>query len=216
MDTAERELFAAAVARAAAASTGAALDAALDELGWADALAADEHTAVSLLFEAQGATLAQSCAFARVASLSDAAARRALAHELVGASRAMLELARTHALEREQFGRPIAAFQAVRHRLAEALVAIEGAQAALEAAWLDESERSAASAKAVAGRAAKVVSKHCQQVLAGIGFTAEHAFHRYFQRVLELDRQLGSATVLTRELGEQILRDRRLPTKLPL
>src|SRR5438067_2159847 len=41
----------------------------------------------------------------------------ALGHELVGAARSMLELARGHALERVQFGRPIAAFQAVRHRL---------------------------------------------------------------------------------------------------
>ena len=43
----------------------------------------------------------------------------ALGHELVGASRQMLELARQHALDRVQFGQPIARFQAVRHRLAE-------------------------------------------------------------------------------------------------
>ena len=59
-----------------------------------------------------------------------AAGQRALAHELVGASRAMLELARDHAVERIQFDRPIARFQAVRHRLAESLVAIEAADAA--------------------------------------------------------------------------------------
>ncbi len=60
-----------------------------------------------------------------------AAGQRALAHELVGASRRMLDLAREHAVERVQFGRPIAAFQAVRHRLAESFVAIEAADAAL-------------------------------------------------------------------------------------
>ena len=43
----------------------------------------------------------------------------------------MLDLARTHALERVQFGRPIARFQAVRHRLAEALVAVEALDATL-------------------------------------------------------------------------------------
>ena len=43
----------------------------------------------------------------------------------------MLSLARQHALDRVQFGKPIAGFQAVRHRLAETLVAIEGAEATL-------------------------------------------------------------------------------------
>ena len=57
--------------------------------------------------------------------------RRAVAHQIAGASRAMLDLARTHALERVQFGRPIARFQAVRHRLADALVAVEALEATL-------------------------------------------------------------------------------------
>ena len=41
----------------------------------------------------------------------------------------MLSLARQHALDRSQFGRPVASFQAIRHRLAETLVAIESAEA---------------------------------------------------------------------------------------
>ncbi|MGC2654903.1 MAG: acyl-CoA dehydrogenase family protein, partial [Mycobacterium sp.] len=48
-----------------------------------------------------------------------AAGRRALGWWLVGTSRAMLSLARRHALDRVQFGRPVAGFQAIRHRLAE-------------------------------------------------------------------------------------------------
>ena len=62
-----------------------------------------------------------------------AIAQLAIGHELVGASRTMLELARTHALERIQFGQPIAAFQAVRHRLADTFVAIESTEALLSA-----------------------------------------------------------------------------------
>jgi hypothetical protein len=81
-----------------------------------------------------------------------AAGQRALAHELVGASRAMLALAREHALERIQFGRPIASFQAVRHRLAESLVAIEAADAALAGAWDERTPFAAGVAKALAGR----------------------------------------------------------------
>src|SRR5690606_14399955 len=98
-------------------------------------------------------------------------ARLALAHELLGASRRMLELARQHALERIQFGVPIASFQAVRHRLAETLVAIEMTEAALDGGWIDAAPHHVLIAKALAGRSARVASRHCQQVLAGIGFT---------------------------------------------
>jgi alkylation response protein AidB-like acyl-CoA dehydrogenase len=145
-----------------------------------------------------------------------AVGRLALAHELVGASRAMLELARTHALERVQFGRPIAGFQAVRHRLAEALVAVEAADAAVAGGWDAGTAEAAATAKAVAGRSARTVARHAQQVLAGIGFTTEHPLHGYVRRALVLDRLLGDATRLTRRQGEDILRTRTLPPILPL
>jgi alkylation response protein AidB-like acyl-CoA dehydrogenase len=149
-------------------------------------------------------------------SASVATCRLALGHELVGASRKMLELACQHALEREQFGRPIAAFQAVRHRLADTLVAIETAEAMLDGAWLDQSPESAAMAKAVAGRGARTAARHCQQVLAGIGFTTEHPLHRYIRRVLVLDELFGSARSLTHQLGAELLRTRQLPPLLPL
>jgi hypothetical protein len=144
-----------------------------------------------------------------------AAGQRALAHELVGASKAMLALARDHAVERIQFGRPIASFQAVRHRLADSLVAIETASAALDGAWLDPSPLTASVAKAVSGRSARLVGRHAQQVLAGIGFTAEHPLHRYVKRTLVLDRLLGDARSLTRDLGERLLASRELPAILP-
>ncbi|HWI43208.1 MAG TPA: acyl-CoA dehydrogenase family protein [Nocardioides sp.] len=145
-----------------------------------------------------------------------AAGQRALAHELVGLSRAMLDLAREHALAREQFGRPIATFQAVRHKLAESLVAIEAAEAAAGAAWEAPGPLSASIAKALAGQSARTVAKHAQQVLAGMGFTTEHAFHTYFRRVLVLDQLLGSSRLLTEELGRQLLASRKLPGMLPL
>jgi len=140
----------------------------------------------------------------------------ALGHELVGASRRMLDLAREHAVGRVQFGQPIAMFQAVRHRLAESLVAIEAAEAALEAAWLDGGSVSAGMAKAVAGRGARTTARHCQQVLAGIGFTTEHPFHRYVKRVLVLDQLLGSAHALTHDLGAHIITTNELPPLVPL
>ncbi|HVC69305.1 MAG TPA: acyl-CoA dehydrogenase family protein [Acidimicrobiales bacterium] len=143
-------------------------------------------------------------------------ARLAVGHELVGASAAMLELARVHALNRVQFGSPISAFQAVRHRLADSLVAVESARALLDAAWQDGSGETAAMAKALSGRSARTVARHCQQVLAGIGFTTEHPLHRYIRRVLVLDELFGSARSLTAALGRDVLTRRRLPPPLPL
>jgi hypothetical protein len=145
-----------------------------------------------------------------------AAGQRAVSHELIGASRTMLELAREHALERIQFGRPIAQFQAVRHRLAETLVAIEAADAALAAAWDDGSPLAAGVAKALGGRSARTAARHCQQVLAGIGFTTEHDLHRFVRRVVVLDAVLGDSRTLTRGLGRDLLARRSLPSILPL
>ncbi|ORV38062.1 acyl-CoA dehydrogenase family protein [Mycobacterium conspicuum] len=130
-----------------------------------------------------------------------AAGRQALGWWLVGASRAMLALARQHALDRVQFGRHIGSFQAIRHRLAETLVAIEGAEATLEAADTEADELASLLAKAAAGQAALTAARHCQQVLGGIGFTAEHQLHRHIKRSLILDGLLGSARELIAEAG---------------
>jgi hypothetical protein len=132
-------------------------------------------------------------------------ARLALAHQLIGASRRVLELARTHVVDREQFGRPVASFQAVRHKLAESLVAIEAAAAAAEVAVEQAEPLTTALAKSLAGRAARTTTTHAQQVLAGIGFTTEHPFHRYLKRVLVLDTLFGSTRTLTAEIGRALL-----------
>jgi hypothetical protein len=145
-----------------------------------------------------------------------ACGRRALAHQIEGACRAMLELARTHALDRVQFGRPIARFQAVRHRLADALVSIEALEAALGAARDEPNPTTAACAKALAGRTARTVAAHCQQVLAGVGFTTEHPFHRYMKRTMVLDGLFGSGEAITADLGRTLLATRTVPTLLDL
>lgn len=154
-----------------------------------------------------------------------AAGRRAAGWWLAGTGRAMLSLARAHVLDRVQFGRPLAAFQAVRHRLAEAFVALEGAEAALAGA--DEvafsgpasdrdAELSAVLAKAAAGQAALTAARHCQQVLGGIGFTAEHDLHRHVRRALVLDGLLGSTRELTREAGTLLVKERSAPRLVDL
>jgi len=128
-------------------------------------------------------------------------ARRAVGWWLVGSARAMLDLARRHALDRVQFGRPIASFQAVRHRLAETLVAIEGAEAALQLPQSENPDLTALLAKAAAGKAALTAARNCQQVLGGLGFTAEHELHHHVKRVLVLDGLLNSTAEITRKVG---------------
>jgi hypothetical protein len=135
------------------------------------------------------------------------AGRRALGWWLVGTSRAMLSLARQHAVDRVQFGRHISSFQAIRHRLAETLVAIEGAEATLQVATECADPQGLASllAKAAAGQAALTAARHCQQVLGGIGFTAEHPLHHHIKRSLILDGLLGSSRELTPEAGKAVV-----------
>ena len=128
----------------------------------------------------------------------------------------MLELACQHAIERMQFGRPIAMFQAVRHRLAESLIAIEAADSLVAGAWDEPSPVLAAMAKGMAGRGARTAAKHCQQVLAGIGFTTEHPFHHFYKRVVVLDQLLGAGSALTRQLGTDVLATGTLPPSFAL
>jgi alkylation response protein AidB-like acyl-CoA dehydrogenase len=146
-----------------------------------------------------------------------AAGRRALGYQIVGAVGAMIDLAATHACDRVQFGRPIGSFQGVRNRLAEAYVAWRAAAAALELAWEADDERLAGMlAKSLSGRAARIAGTHCQQVLAGIGFTAEHPFHRYLARALVLDSVLGSTTELRKAIGQQLVSMGTIPRLVEL
>jgi hypothetical protein len=145
-----------------------------------------------------------------------ALAQRAISHQIAGACRTMLELGRAHALVRVQFGRPVAQFQAVRHRLADALVAIEALDATLTAAADEPGPLTAQLAKAVAGRTARTVATHCQQVLAGVGFTTEHPFHRFLKRTMLLDSLFGSSDELVVTIGRTLLSARRVPTLIDL
>jgi hypothetical protein len=126
---------------------------------------------------------------------AQAAGRRALVAEICGLCTAAVELAASHTRVCHQNGGPPASFQAVRHPLAEAHLAISSAQASLDAAWQStaspEQEAWAARiAKIRAGRA-QVVMRHAVQVLAGMGLTTESRLHRYVVRAAALDMALG-------------------------
>ncbi|HEY1967282.1 MAG TPA: acyl-CoA dehydrogenase family protein, partial [Pseudonocardia sp.] len=140
-----------------------------------------------------------------------AAGRLALAHELVGLTRAALELVVAHAGSRRQFGRPVGGYQAVKHRLADVKVALVTAEEAAAEAGATGGPVEALLAKIWAGRAARTAGRHVQQVLGGMGFTWEHAFHRYLRRMLADDALLGSHRELTAEVGRMIVDQGRTP-----
>jgi alkylation response protein AidB-like acyl-CoA dehydrogenase len=123
-----------------------------------------------------------------------------VAAQLLGSAEACQELATAWAKSREQFGRPIGSFQAVKHLLADAFVRQELARAAVYAAGatLDQPEvgnpaRAVASARVVAGDAALANARTSIQVHGGMGYTWEMPCHWYLKRSLALASAFGSA-----------------------
>jgi alkylation response protein AidB-like acyl-CoA dehydrogenase len=111
-----------------------------------------------------------------------------LAAELTGLGQRAMEIAIDYAKERQQFGRPIGAYQAVSHRCAEMLYDIEEARSlTYYAAWAADAEPeslplAASMAKAKSSDAAWRVTNEALQVLGGIGFTWEHDLHFLLKR----------------------------------
>lgn len=115
-------------------------------------------------------------------ALADTGSRAAavLAAEAVGAAAGALERTVAYVKEREQFGRAIGSFQAVKHRLADLYVRVEAARsAAYYAAW-DPAAGPLALAQAL--EAARIVAGEAVQLHGGIGFTWEHEAHLYVKR----------------------------------
>ena len=133
--------------------------------------------------------------------------------ETLGASATVLDLAVEHAKERVQFGKPIGSFQAVKHRLADVLVDVEGMRSTCyHAAWAisagdPDSSVAASTAKAWCADAGRRVMASGLQVHGGIGFTWEHDLHLFLKRA-QLDQvSFGDAT-FHRERLAVLLRER--------
>ena len=130
------------------------------------------------------------------------AGRVALAADLLGASERCLEKAVEYAKQREQFGRLIGSFQAVKHMCAEMAAELEPARSLV---WYaahaftelpGEASLMAAHAKAHLAEIGTEIARTSTEVHGGIGFTDEHDLHFWFKRV-GLDRQLlGGPTAL--------------------
>ena len=119
------------------------------------------------------------------------------AAQLIGLARTMLELAVTHVTDRRQFGVPVGSFQAVKHHLADAALAIEfAAPAVARAAWSTAQReparaRDVSMAKSLAGDAASITGRAALQCHGAIGYTVEHDLHLYLKRSWALQRAWG-------------------------
>jgi alkylation response protein AidB-like acyl-CoA dehydrogenase len=145
-------------------------------------------------------------------ALDDVVARAtvAVAAELVGVGRWLLDHSITYAKEREQFGQPIGSFQGLQWKLVAMALDQELAEAALgyAAMTIDAVDpdrfRATHVAKAAAGAAARQVARDGMQVHGGIGFTWEHDLHLYLRRAVADDALLGPSSWHHDRLGEAL------------
>jgi alkylation response protein AidB-like acyl-CoA dehydrogenase len=121
-----------------------------------------------------------------------------------GAARRAFELAVEHARERKQFGHPIGRFQAVQHKLADNLIALEGVRLTLAhaAAAFDREDREtpyfAATAHAYGGTALRQAALQTHHALGAVGYAEEHEAPRHFRRA-HLDVLMLGGTAAARE-----------------
>jgi alkylation response protein AidB-like acyl-CoA dehydrogenase len=128
----------------------------------------------------------------------------ATAAQLIGLGRRMLDLTTSYVGTRQQFGVPVGSFQAVKHRLADALLRLEFAEPCVHAAGWHLSTDSPSAAGAVslaavlAAEAASFVAKAAIQCHGAIGYTVEYDLHVYAKRAWALAAQVPTDEHLTR------------------
>ena len=133
-------------------------------------------------------------------------ANAALAATMLGACEAALELTAEYAKTRKQFDQPIAMFQAVGHRAADAYIDVEGIRlTTLQAVWRISAGLPAATQVAVAKHwaceAGQRVVHAAQHLHGGIGVDREYPLHRFFLILKQLELTLGGATQQLVQLG---------------
>jgi acyl-CoA dehydrogenase len=122
-----------------------------------------------------------------------------MAFEQIGGAQRAFDLTREYCLGRYAFGRPIASFQAIKHRLADLYVEIELARSnAYYGAWAlshdnDELAVAACGARAGASDAFELASKEMIQLHGGVGYTWEYDCHLFYRRAKLLALALGTA-----------------------
>ncbi|MFD5120996.1 acyl-CoA dehydrogenase family protein [Streptomyces sp. NPDC058385] len=127
------------------------------------------------------------------------AGRTALAAEQIGGSGHALDATVEFVAQRQQFGRPVGSFQAVKHRLADVLVALEAARSASSYATVCMATASpqmpvaASAAAAVCSETFRLATAEYVQLHGGIGFTWEHPAHLYVRRARSAEVLFGTA-----------------------
>jgi alkylation response protein AidB-like acyl-CoA dehydrogenase len=114
-----------------------------------------------------------------------------LAAQAVGGARFALEITAQYSKDRKQFDKPLAAFQALSHYMADAVTNVDGAETLMwEAAWAKSVgrniDRLAPMAKLNACKVFRDVTAMAQQVFGGVGFTVEYDIQLYFRRAKQL------------------------------
>ena len=142
----------------------------------------------------------------------------ALAAESTGIAQRALDFAVEYAKDRQQFGRPIGAYQAVSHRCAQMLLETENSRSAVYgAAWAADAEPeslplSASMAKAYASDAGWRVPDAAIQVHGGIGFTWEHDLHFFLKRGRANAAILGDSKWHRERVADAVLADEPAPS----
>jgi alkylation response protein AidB-like acyl-CoA dehydrogenase len=157
--------------------------------------------------------IGESARLPRGAGALDALVQRgsvALAADALGSARRALDMAVDYATKREQFGRPIGAFQAIKHKLADMYLLVQGAALAVEAAAAaldagEDARRPVAVAASYGRDAAVQVTGDAIQVHGGIGYTWEHDCHRLFKRAKFDEAFLGDPPVHRERLAALVL-----------
>ncbi|MFF3909339.1 acyl-CoA dehydrogenase family protein [Streptomyces sp. NPDC001848] len=136
---------------------------------------------------------------------SDPVAVLLTAAEQLGGAARTCELAVEHARTREQFGRPIGAFQAVKHLCAQSLVRVETARAAVYAAAVTADPLDIAAARLLADEAAVRCARDCLQVHGGMGFTWEAEVHLFLKRAWVRTQRMSSSAESEEKLAAELL-----------
>ena len=134
----------------------------------------------------------------------------ALAAECVGGAQACLDMTLEYTGQRVQFDRPIASFQAIKHRCADMFILIEAARSAVYAAAVaspDEKTEAALIAKAYATDAFFKVAGDAIQLHGGIGFTWEYPLHFFFKRARANRTMFGTSARDYDRIADVILGD---------
>lgn len=167
----------------------------------------DGRSMAHVMFDVRVAAEALLCAGEGVTERLGDLARIGVAAEILGAAARGLEIIVDYLRTRRQFGSPIGTFQALQHRAAEMLIAVELARASVEQAGRaadggEDIRAVAAQSKYMANRAIHLVGSEIVQMHGGMGMTAEHVAGRYLKWARASEQLFGNASDLARRYAD--------------